>query len=194
MLETTRDPGTITALLREARGGQTGAVDRLFPVLYEELRRMARHQLRGQPADRTLNATALINEAYLRMVDQTGAEWADRAHFFAYASRAMRAVLVDYARRRGARKRGGGIVHVSLEAGDIPVQEQADLLVALDDALTRLGAVSERLSRTVECRFFGGMTEPETADAMGVSERTVRRDWLKAKAWLHAELTEKSQA
>ena len=184
-----RDPGTITALLRQAREGGPGAVDQLFPLLYDELRGLAQHHLRGQAPDRTLSATVLINEAYLRMVDQTRAEWTDRAHFFAYASRAMRAVLVDYARRRGARKRGGGLVHVSLDDRDIPVQAQAEILVALDDALTRLGSLSERLLHIVEYRFFGGMTERETADVMGVSERTVRRDWIKAKAWLHTELT-----
>jgi RNA polymerase sigma factor (TIGR02999 family) len=182
------DKGTITSILREARGGGSDAVQRLFPLLYDELRQLARRQLRGQDAGRTINATALVNEAYLRMVDQDAAEFADRAHFFAYASRAMRAVLVDYARRRGARKRGGGVEHFSLEDGDIPVDEQADLVVALDDALTGLAALDERLCRTVEHRFFAGMTEAETAQALGVSERTVRRDWIKARAWLYTEL------
>jgi RNA polymerase sigma factor (TIGR02999 family) len=182
------DPGTITSILREAREGRSDAIDRLFPLLYDELHRLALHQLRGQ-SDRTLNATALVNEAYLRMVDQTQAEFADRAHFFAYAARAMRGILVDYARRRGALKRGGGLAHVSLDERDIPVAEQAELLVALDDALTGLASLSERLSRIVEYRFFGGMTEQETATALGVSDRTVRRDWIKAKAWLYAELS-----
>jgi RNA polymerase sigma factor (TIGR02999 family) len=182
------DPGTITDILKQARGGGSEAVDRLFPLLYEELRQVARHQLRGQSGDRTLNTTALIHETYLRLVDQTRVEWADRAHFFAYAARAMRAVLVDYARRRATRKRGGGAAHLALDDRAIPVEAQADLLVALDDALTRLRALNERLSRIVECRFFGGMTEEETAEALGVSDRTVRRDWLKAKAWLYADL------
>jgi RNA polymerase sigma factor (TIGR02999 family) len=182
------DPGTITAILHQARTGGGEAVDRLFALLYDELRVLAGRQLRGQQADRTLNVTALISEAYLRMVDQTGVEWTDRAHFFAYAARAMRAVLVDYARRRGALKRGRGFQHVPLDDNDIAVDQQAELLVALDDALTRLGALSERLARTVEYRFFGGLTEEETAAVLGVSDRTVRRDWLKARAWLHTEL------
>jgi RNA polymerase sigma factor (TIGR02999 family) len=189
-----KDSGTITSILHEAREGRMDAADRLFPLLYEELHRLARHQLRGQPRDRTLNATALVNEAYLRMVDQSQAEWADRAHFFAYASRAMRNILVDYARRRASLKRGGDLQHVSLEEGDIPLEAQADMLVALDDALTRLASLSERLSRTVEHRFFGGMTEQETAEALGVSDRTVRRDWIKAKAWLYAELSGQAPA
>ena len=183
-----RDSGTITAILQQARQGELDPVDELFPLLYDELRVLARSQLRGEAADRTLNVTALISEAYLRMVDQTRAEWTDRAHFFAYAARAMRAVLVDYARRRGALKRGGEAHLVSLDDRDIPVEAQCDLLVALDDALTRLGELNDRLCRTVEYRFFGGMTEEETAAVLGVSDRTVRRDWLKARAWLHAEL------
>jgi RNA polymerase sigma factor (TIGR02999 family) len=181
------DPGTITAILHRARDGEGPAVDHLFDVLYDELRLLARSQLRGRP-DRTLNITALINEAYLRMVDQTSVEWADRAHFFAYAARAMRAVLVDYARRRGALKRGSEFRHVSLDESEIPVELQADRLIALDEALQRLSGLSERLARTVEYRFFGGLTESETAIVLGVSERTVRRDWLKARAWLHTEL------
>lgn len=184
-----QDPGTITAILRDARAGDADAYDELFPLLYDELHLLAIRHLRGQARDRTLNATALVNEVYLRMVDQTQAEFADRAHFFAYASRAMRAILVDYARRRGARKRGGDAVHVSLDDGDIPVETQADMLLSLDEALTGLTALSERLGRIVEYRFFGGMTEEEAAAALGVSDRTVRRDWLKAKAWLYAELS-----
>jgi RNA polymerase sigma factor (TIGR02999 family) len=188
------DPGTVTSILREAREGRAGAIDRLFPLLYEELYRLARHHLRGQRDDRTLNATALVNEAYLRLIDQTQAQWADRAHFFAYASRAMRTILVDYARRRGTLKRGGHVQHVSFDEDDIPLEGQADLLIALDDALTRLASLSERLSRTVEYRFFGGMTEQEAAEALGVSDRTVRRDWIKAKAWLYAELSGQAPA
>lgn len=182
------DPGTVTSILRQARGGSREAVDEVFSILYEEFRRIARHQLRGQPRDATLNTTALIHEVYLRLVDQSNAEWADRVHFYAYSARAMRSVLVDYARQRATGKRGGGVVHLSLEANDLPIEQQADLLVAVDEALTRLGMLSERLCRIVECRFFGGMTEEETAAVVGVSDRTVRRDWLKAKAWLYDDL------
>jgi len=186
------DPGTITSILREARDGRAGAVDRLFPLLYEELHRLAQYHLRGHASSPTLNATALVNEAYIRMVDQTQAQFSDRAHFFAYASRAMRTIIVDHARRRSSWKRGGGISHVSFEDGEISLEGQADLLVALDDALTRLASLSERLSRIVEYRFFGGMSEQETAEALGVSDRTVRRDWVKARAWLYADLSGES--
>lgn len=182
------DPGTITSVLKEARDGNREAVDRVFALVYDELRVLAHHRLRGQPANQTLDTAALIGEAYLRMIDQTRAEWPDRTYFYAYASRAMRAVLIDHARRRRAAKRGGNAPHFSLDERYLSVEAQADLLIALDDALHRLAALSDRLSRTVECRFFGGLTEGETAEVLGVSERTVRRDWIKAKAWLYAEL------
>jgi RNA polymerase sigma factor (TIGR02999 family) len=182
------DAQTVTQILRASRSGSRPAVDRLFALLYEELRRVAHHQLDAGGRGATLNTTALINEAYLRMVDQTRASWEDRAHFFAYASRTMRTVIVDYARRRGARKRGGGMGRLSFQERDLPVEDQAEMIVAVDDALTRLAKVSERLCRIVECRFFGGMSVDETAAALGVSDRTVRRDWIKAKAWLYAAL------
>lgn len=175
-------------MLRASRGGSREALDRLFELLYDELRRIAHRQLVGHPRDGTLNTTALINEAYLRMVDQTQADWEDRAHFFAYAARTMRAIIVDYARRRSAQKRGGDMTRLSFEDRDLPVEAQAEVIVAVDDALTRLAEVSERLSRIVECRFFGGMSVDETAAALRVSDRTVRRDWIKAKAWLYGEL------
>jgi RNA polymerase sigma factor (TIGR02999 family) len=179
---------TTVDLIRGIRAGDRSEFDRLFASLYDELRRVARSHLRHRSPGQTLDTGALIHEAYLRMVDQSQAEWADRAHFFAYASRAMRAVLVDYARRRNAGKRGGGAPRFSLDDRDLPVGEQSEFLLSLDEALDRLGGLSERLARTVECRFFGGMTEEETAAVLAVSDRTVRRDWLKAKAWLYAEL------
>jgi RNA polymerase sigma factor (TIGR02999 family) len=175
-------------MLRASRTGNREALDRLFSLLYDELRRIAHRQLIGQPRGGTLNTTALINEAYLRMVDQTLVDWQDRAHFLAYAARTMRAIIVDYARRRRAHKRGGQMARISFEERDLPVEAQADVIVAVDDALTRLAEVSERLSRIVECRFFGGMSVDETAAALSVSDRTVRRDWIKAKAWLYGEL------
>lgn len=176
-------------LIRGVRAGDRTEFDRLFASLYDELRVVAHRQLRDRRPGQTLDTTALIHETYLRLVDQTRAEWADRAHFFAYASRAMRTILVDYARRQRRTKRGGGQPSFSLDDRDLPVEEQNEFLVALDDALTGLASVSERLARTVECRFFGGMSEEETAEALQVSDRTVRRDWLKAKAWLYAELS-----
>ena len=180
---------SVVDLLRGIRAGDRSEFDRLFASLYDELRRLARRHLRHRTPGQTLDTTALIHEAYLRMVDQSRAEWTDRAHFFAYASRVMRAILVDDARSRGAAKRGAGVLCFSLEDRDLPIQEQGEFILALDEALGRLGALSERLARTVECRFFGGMTEEEIATALAVSDRTVRRDWLKAKAWLYAELT-----
>jgi len=184
------DPRTITAVLLQARGGNREAVDRVFAVVYDELRVLARHQLRGRAPGQTLDTAALIGEAYLRIIDQTQVEWQDRARFFGYAARAMRAVLVDHVRRRSTAKRGANTPHISLDERTLTVEAQADLLIALNDALHRLAGVSERLSRTVECRFFGGLTDAETAEVLGVSERTVRRDWIKAKAWLYTELRE----
>lgn len=183
-----QDAQTVTQMLRASRGGDRETLNRLFSLLYDELRRVAHRQLISQPAHGTLNTTALINEAYLRMVDQTQVDWQDRAHFFAYAARTMRTIIVDYARRRGARKRGGHMTRLSFEDRDLPVDAQAEVIVAVDDALTRLAEVSERLSRIVECRFFGGMSIDETAAALSVTDRTVRRDWIKAKAWLYGAL------
>ncbi|MGH7630593.1 MAG: ECF-type sigma factor, partial [Gemmatimonadales bacterium] len=165
----------MTQLPRASRSGSRDALDGLFSLLYDELRRIAHRQLTGQSRDGTLNTTALIHEAYLRMIDQTQADREDRAHFFAYAARAMRAIIVDSARRRCARKRGGHLSHVSFDDRDLPIESQAEMIVAVDSALTRLTEVSERLSRIVECRFFGGMSLDETAVALSVSDRTVRR-------------------
>lgn len=183
-----KNPGTITALLREAGSDSRAALDQVFPLLMSELRGLARRQLRGSPAGTTLDTAALINEAWLRMAHQDGAEWTDRAHFLAYGARAMRAVLVDHARRHMAQKRGGGAPVLPLHESDARIEQQADEIVLLDDALARLEALNERQSRVVECLFFGGMTEEQTATALGVSDRTVRRDWVKARAWLLVEL------
>lgn len=182
------DSSTVTQLLKASRGAGRDVLDLLYSLLYDELRRIAHHRLVGQPRDGTLNTTALIHEAYLRMVDQSQVDWQDRAHFFAYAARTMRAVIVDHARRRLAKKRGGKVQRVSFDDPNLPVEGQAELIIAVHDALDRLTIVSERLSRIVECRFFGGLSIEETADALGLSERTVRRDWFKAKAWLYGDL------
>jgi RNA polymerase sigma factor (TIGR02999 family) len=179
---------SMVELIRGVRAGDRTEFDRLFASVYDELRKVAHRQLRDRRAGPTLDTTALIHETYLRMVDQTRAEWADRAHFFAYASRAMRTILVDYARRQGTAKRGGGQPRFSLDDRDLPLEEQSEFLLALDEALTGLAAMSERLARTVECRFFGGMTEDQTAEALEISVRTAKRDWAKAKSWLYAEL------
>jgi len=163
-------------------------VDALFPLLYEELRRIASRQLRMERAGHTLCTTALVHEAYVRLADQTRALWVNKPQFLAVAAQAMRRVLVDHARKFRSLKRGGGRERLDLDAVDIPVEDRADVLVALDEALGRLAALSPRLAQVVECRFFGGMTEEETAAAMGVTDRTVRRDWIKAKGWLAGEL------
>jgi RNA polymerase sigma-70 factor, ECF subfamily len=178
----------VTELLVAWRGGETGAVDRLLPLVYEELKRIARRQLRIEAVGHTLNSTALVHEAYLKLVDQTRVEWVDRAHFYAVAAQAMRRILVDHARKHRAAKRGGGERRVPLDDADLPIEERAELLVALNEALERLAALDSRLAQVVECRYFGGLTEEETAAALGVTARTVRRDWVKARGWLHEEL------
>lgn len=181
-------PRDITALLADWQGGDAGAVDQLLPIVYDELRRIAHRQLRQERSDHTLSTTALVHEAYVKLVDQTRAQFADRAHFFAIAARAMRRILVDYARKRQAAKRGGGQHPVTLDDAVSMTGDREDTLVAVDEALTRLALLDERLSRVVECRFFGGLTEEETATALRVTARTVRRDWVKAKGWLYQEL------
>lgn len=189
-----RNPGTVTQILKRAQGGDRAALDQIFALLYEELRVIARARLQGHPADATIRTTALINEAWLRMAQQEGLDFDDRSHFFAYASRVMRTVLVDYARRVSAEKRGGNAVHVALHDHDLPVEHQAEFLLALDEALTELAGRAERACRVVECRYFGGLTEEETAAALGVSDRTVRRDWVKAREWLYRALSPDSAA
>jgi RNA polymerase sigma factor (TIGR02999 family) len=178
----------ITGLLKALGQGESTALNRLFPLVYDELRRIAHRQFDNRRAGQTLDTTALVHEAYLKLVDQTRVESTDRAHFFGIAARAMRQILIDRARKHGTLKRGGKWMRVPLDDDVVRVEDRADMLLALDDALARLAALDERLSRVVECRFFGGMTEPETAAALGISERTVRRDWLKAKLWLYGEL------
>jgi RNA polymerase sigma factor (TIGR02999 family) len=180
----------VTGLLVAWREGDATAVDRLFPLVYDELRRIAHRQLGRERADLTLGTTALVHEAYLKLVDQTRAQWADRSQFFAISARAMRRILVDHARQHLAGKRGGRRERVQLDEETLSLDQRADLLVAVDEALDRLRAVDERASRVVECRFFGGFTEEETAAALGITDRTVRRDWARAKGWLYDALRE----
>ena len=183
------DVGTVTRILRDARTGGREVTDRIVPLLYEELRRIARSHRRRSPHGDVLDTGSVLHEAYLRLVDQNSAVWQDRVHFLAYASTAMRTVLLDHARRESRLKRGGGAVRVTLRDHDAVVTREADTLIAVDDALTRLAEEEPRVARVVECRFYGGMTEQETAAAIGVTDRTVRREWLKAKAWLEDALT-----
>lgn len=181
-------PSDVTALLIDLRGGNRTVVDRLFPVVYDELRRIAHRMLVHERRSHTLSTTALVHEAYFKLVDQTRTEWQDRAHFCAVAARAMRRILVDYARRRQAGKRGGKQQPLTLDEGRVAVEHQAALLLSLDQALNRLGSLNDRLARVVELRFFGGLSEEEMAEVLDVSTRTVRRDWVKARAWLYKEL------
>lgn len=180
----------VTRILQAARAGDRRAVDRLVPVVYDELKGVARRRLAAEAAGHTLDTTALVHETYLKLVDQSRVDWQDRAHFFAVAARSMRRVLVDHARRRGAVKRGGDRRRVPLEAATLSLEDDAELLVALDEALDELSRLNERLCRVVECRFFAGMSEEETARALGVSVRTIRRDWVKAKGFLYTRLDE----
>ena len=180
---------SITDVLVEARQGDRVALDRLFDSVYDELRRVAHHALRQERTGHTLSTTGLVHEAYFKLVDQRRVEWRDRAHFFGVAARAMRQILVEYARRRGAVKRGGRLRLVALEEGIVPADERADALVAVDDALTRLAEHDPVMALVVECRFFAGLTEEETAEATGGSVRTVQRQWRRAKAWLYQELS-----
>jgi RNA polymerase sigma factor (TIGR02999 family) len=183
------DTQPITDLLLAARHGDARAMTQLIPLVYGELRRMAHQILRHEHPDHTLGTTGLVHEAYLKLVDDTRIEWQDRAHFFAVAARAMRQILVDYARRLRAGKRGGGRVRVDVDVSQLGAEDRAETILALEEALARLEAVDGRLSQVVECRFFAGLTEDETAQIIGVTSRTIRRDWLKAKAWLYRELS-----
>jgi RNA polymerase sigma factor (TIGR02999 family) len=183
----------ITAALSMLRRGAPEALEGLLPLVYNELRRIAHRQLAAEAAGHTLNTTALVHEAYLKLKDQTQAEWVNREQFFALAARVMRRILVDYARKHWAQRRGGpGRRALALDdaeqAGLLAVADRATELLALDEALERLTAMDPRLGRVVECRFFGGLSEEETARALGVSQRTVSRDWSMARGWLHGEL------
>lgn len=176
---------SVTEMLVAHREGAPGAFARLVELVYPELRRVARQQLRrGRPDGAVLDTTALVHEAYLKLVDQTRMQARDRGHFLAIAARAMRQVIVDHARARQAAKRGAGTHHVPLDDRDVAIHTRAEHLLAIDDALDRLAQEDSRLLQVVECRFFAGYSEVETAAALDVSSRTVERDWLRAKARL----------
>ena len=175
-------------LLAWGQGDQT-ALEALMPLVYDELRKVAARHLRGQRPGHTLQTTALVNEAYLRLIDASQVQWQNRAHFFAVAAHLLRRILVDCARTRNYQKRGGGAKPVSLAEAMIVAPERGADLLALDEALTRLQALNARQAQVVELRYFGGLNEEETAEALKVSVRTVRRDWNFARVWLHRELT-----
>ena len=179
---------TVTQLLRAWRQGDAAALDRLVPVVYQKLRRLARHYMAGQRPGHTLQPTALVNEAYMRLVDCEQVNWKDRAHFFAISAQMMRRVLVEFARSRQYQKRGGGARKTSLDEGVIASPQRGQDLVALDDALQALAAEYPRQAQVVELRFFGGLNVEETAEVLHVSAITVMRDWQLAKVWLAREL------
>lgn len=178
----------VTQLLEAWGEGDPAALDRLMPLVYQELRRIAKRNMARERPGHTLQTTALVNEVYLRLVDASKVSWQDRAHFFAICARTMRRILVDFARSRRYQKRGGGEQPLSLdESLDVAGGPRSDLL-AVDDALTRLAKHDARKSQVVELRFFGGLSVPETAEALKISPETVMRDWKMAKAWLYREL------
>jgi len=196
-LEPTDDRQTIqssiTQLLGELRAGRHDAFDLILPLVYQELRVAAQKELAVRPSD-TLSSTALVHELYLKFARSKHADWNNRSHFLSVAAVAMRHILVDRARRRNAEKRGGPLGAITLDDGLVAVDNRAEWMLDLHDALDRLAAVDERLARVVECRFFGGMSDAETAEALNINERTVRRDWIKARGLLYQALGERTSA
>jgi RNA polymerase sigma factor (TIGR02999 family) len=180
----------ITFLLQAWSHGDPAALAQLLPLVYEELHRLARHYMHNERAGQVLQTTALVNEAYLRLIDASRVEWQSRAHFFAIAARLMRRILVDFARERNYQKRGGGAWPLPLDEAPVVTYALNEDVVALDEALEKLAAIDERKSRVVELRFFGGLTEAEIATTLQVSLETVKRDWRLAKSWLFRQLSE----
>jgi RNA polymerase sigma factor (TIGR02999 family) len=195
--ESSRSAVDITQLLRDWQGGDRGALDRLMPLVYDELHLIARRHLARERPERTLQTTALVNEAYMKLVDQRKVDWQNRAHFFALAARLMRRIVLDDARRRQREKRGGDAIQVPIDSMEVsaptaPV-DAMDVL-ELDRVLTELEALDADQGRLVELRFYGGLTIEETAGVMGVSTATIKRDWAMAKAWLYRALTDRRRA
>jgi RNA polymerase sigma factor (TIGR02999 family) len=183
--------GEISTLLRAWSDGDSGALDKLTPIVYDELRRLARRYMRRERAGHSLQTTALVNEAYMRLVDYKRMQWQNRAHFFAVSSQLMRRILVEHARRHNL-KRGAGIQHISLEDAAVVGHGRTTDLVALDDAMNQLALLDPRKVKVVEMRFFGGLSVEESAEVLKISTVTVLRDWSTAKAWLYRELTNQS--
>ncbi|HXG67064.1 MAG TPA: sigma-70 family RNA polymerase sigma factor [Blastocatellia bacterium] len=181
----TPSPKEVTPLLIDWGKGDQAALEKLMPLVYEELRRLAARYMRRESPGHTLQTSALVNEAYLRLIEQKSVHWQNRAHFFGIAAQLMRRILVDHARSHHYAKRGGGAQKVSLDEAAMVSKERAAELVALDEALTELAAMDERKGRIVEMKFFGGLTTEEVAEVLKVTPRTIEREWRKAKAWLH---------
>ena len=182
-------PQDVTQLLLAWSRGDRAALDHLIPLVSTELHRLAHHYMRRERAGHTLQTTALVNEAYVRLVDASRVEWRDRTHFFAVSANLMRRILVDFARKRRYQKRGGNAVMINLDDDDIPSPQPAPDIVALDAALEAMAAFDPRAASIVELRFFGGLTVDETAEVVGVSPRTIKREWSAAKVWLLGEMT-----
>jgi RNA polymerase sigma factor (TIGR02999 family) len=181
-------PHRVTQLLTEWSHGDDAALAELTPLVYEELRRLAHHYMEGQRPDHTLQTTALVNEAYLRLADQTNPSWQNRAHFFAVAARAMRQIVVDYARSYQSQKRGGGLLRIELDEAAIVSPAESKEIVDLHEALERLATLDSRKAQVVELKYFGGLNYDEMAEVLKISRVTVRRDWEFAKVWLYTEL------
>jgi RNA polymerase sigma-70 factor, ECF subfamily len=190
----TPSPGEVTRILHAWGSGDQHAVDKLMPLVYGELRRLARQYMRRERPGHTLQPTALVHEAYLRLVDQHAVKWQNRAHFFGVAAQLMRRILVDYARRHQAAKRGGAVFKVSLDEAFAATEQRSEDVVGLDEALNRLAAMDPRQERVVELRLFSGLTVEETAEVLHVSPATVKREWTTAKAWLSRELRPESDS
>jgi RNA polymerase sigma factor (TIGR02999 family) len=186
----TMSPQEVTRLLADWAHGDRSALDKLFPLVHAELRRIARRQMSQERAGHTLQATALVNEAYLKLAGREGFEWHDRAHFYAVCAQVMRHILIDHARGHARDKRGGGAIQVSLNEVAVMPAEQAGDFVALDEALRALEAIDPQKGRLVELRYFGGLSIEETAEVLKISPRTVRREWRRAKAWLYRMISE----
>lgn len=183
-------PQEVTQLLADWAQGDKSAFDKLFPLVHDELRRIARRQMSHERPGHTLQATALVNEAYLKLAGHEGFEWQNRAHFYAVCAQVMRHILIDHARAHARDKRGGGTIHVSLEEVAVIAAEQADEYLALDEALRFLESVDPKKGRIVELRYFGGLSVDETAEVLDLSPRTIRREWQRSRAWLYKMITE----
>lgn len=186
-----KSPSEITQILQDWNEGNEDAKERLLPFVYEELKRQARVLMSRERNNHTLQPTALVHEAFMRLSEQSGIDWQNRKHFFGIASRLMRQILVDHARTHGAAKRGSNPIHFSVDDVQIPVEDRAASIIALDEVLEKLAEFDERQSKIVEMRFFGGMNNNEIADALEISERTVGREWQSARLWLYRELNQR---
>jgi RNA polymerase sigma factor (TIGR02999 family) len=182
-------PETVTQLLADWGAGDREALQRLIPIVYNELRRLAKGYLQHQPPGSTLQSTALVHEAYLRLAEKKEVQWQDRTHFFAVAARIMRCILIDHARSRGSSKRGGGTYTIAIDDAVLSAGKQDVNLIALDEALSRLSAHDFRLGQVVELRFFGGLSIEETSQVLNIAPATVKRDWVLAKTWIYREMT-----